>query len=280
MRHQVKGFKLGRTQSHRKATLQALSNALIKNKRIVTTLVKAKALRMFVEPIINRAKDDSMHSRRQAFSELQDKEGVKELFGDIAEKTADRPGGYTRIVRIGKRKGDASETAMIELVDYNDVRPDGSGGSSGKGKTTRRSRRRSGNKVASDTPAPVAKVVEDVAPVAEVVEDVAPVAEVVEDVAPVAEETVSNTVVGGDDLSIVKGVGPVMLSRLQDRGIVTFDQVAEWSDADVEAMEKMLEYNRIAEERWVFQAGILAKMKRQGADLPKEFDFDADYAQG
>lgn len=140
MRHQKKGFKLGRTSSHRKATLKALSNALIRHKRIETTITKAKALRIFVEPLINRAKDDSTLNRRHAFKHLQDKESIKELFGDIAEKISDRPGGYTRIVKLGQRAGDSTEMAVIELVDYNDVRPDGS--SSGTAKKTRRAGRR------------------------------------------------------------------------------------------------------------------------------------------
>ncbi len=140
MRHQHKGFKLGRTHTHRKATLAALSNALIRHKRITTTLAKAKALRMYVEPIVNRAKQDTTHNRRQAFRHLQDKESVKELFGEIAERIGDRPGGYTRIVKLGQRAGDSAEMAMIELVDYNDVKPEGA--SSGRRRRTRRSRGR------------------------------------------------------------------------------------------------------------------------------------------
>ncbi|MCB0718023.1 MAG: 50S ribosomal protein L17 [Bacteroidetes bacterium] len=143
MRHQQKGFKLGRTSSHRAATLAALSNALIKHKRITTTHAKAKALRMYVEPIINRAKDDSTHSRRQAFRYLQDKEAVSELFGDVASRLGDRPGGYTRIVKLGQRAGDAAPMAVIELVDYNDVRPDGASSSGSKRRTRRGSRSRS-----------------------------------------------------------------------------------------------------------------------------------------
>jgi len=142
MRHQQKGFKLGRTSSHRAATLAALSNALIKHKRITTTHTKAKALRMFVEPIINRAKDDSTHSRRQVFRYLQDKESVTELFGDIASRLGDRPGGYTRIVKLGQRAGDAAPMAIIELVDYNDVRPDGASSAGAKRRTRRGSRSR------------------------------------------------------------------------------------------------------------------------------------------
>lgn len=142
MRHQNKGFKLGRTHSHRKATLASLSSALIAHKRITTTLAKARALRMHVEPIINRAKEDSTHSRRQAFRSLRSKHAVKELFSDVAEKIGDRPGGYTRIVKLGQRAGDSAEMAIIELVDYNDVRPDGASSKS-KSRRTRRSKSRS-----------------------------------------------------------------------------------------------------------------------------------------
>jgi len=193
MRHQKKGFKLGRTSAHRKATLQALSNALIRHKRITTTITKAKALRMFVEPIINRAKEDSTLNRRQAFRFLQDKESIKELFGDIAGKIADRPGGYTRIVKLGQRAGDSTEMAIIELVDYNDVRPDGASSGAGK-KTTRRAgrRKKSGDAVAApatanaDAPATEAPAAEEAeAVVAEEVEET--VAEAAVEEAPAAE---------------------------------------------------------------------------------------------
>ena len=136
MRHQKKGYKLGRSKPHREATLAALSTALIKHKRIRTTLTKAKALRMYVEPLITRSKEDTTHNRRQVFRHLQDKQAVKELFGDVAAQVGDRPGGYTRIVKLGQRLGDGAEVAMIELVDYNDVQPEGSGSSS-KSRTRR-----------------------------------------------------------------------------------------------------------------------------------------------
>ena len=113
MRHQRKRHRIGRTHAHRKATLAALSTALIKHKRITTTLAKAKALRSFVEPLINRAKEDSTHNRRQVFRHLQDKHAVTELFGDVAAQVGDRPGGYTRVVKLGFRAGDAAEMAMI-----------------------------------------------------------------------------------------------------------------------------------------------------------------------
>jgi len=135
MRHRVKGRKLSRTSSHRKATMRALATALIKEHRIVTTIAKAKELRHFVEPLITRAKVDNHHNRTQVFSSLQDKYVVTALFDEVGPKSKDRPGGYTRIVKIGFRQGDGAEMAVIELVDYNDVQPEGKGT---KKKRTRR----------------------------------------------------------------------------------------------------------------------------------------------
>lgn len=135
MRHRNKGAKLGRTQAHRKATLASLSSALIEHKKITTTLPKAKALRPFIEPLITRAKVDTTHNRRQVFRHLRSKDAVDSLFFDVAEVVGDRPGGYTRIIKIGRRPGDGAEMAMIELVDYNDVKPDT--GSSGRSRTRR-----------------------------------------------------------------------------------------------------------------------------------------------
>ena len=120
MRHNKKFNHLGRTKSHREALLSNMTISLIMHKRIVTTVAKAKALRIYAEPIINRAKDDTTNSRRIVFSYLQDKEAVKELFGTIATKIAERPGGYTRILKLGNRLGDNAATAMIELVDFNE----------------------------------------------------------------------------------------------------------------------------------------------------------------
>lgn len=125
MRHRVKGRKLGRSTPHRKATLRALSTALIKEHRIETTLPKAKELRTFVEPLITRAKVDSTHNRRVVYSYLQDKYAVTELFETVGPAAADRPGGYTRVLKLGFRVGDAAEMAVIELVDFNDVQPEG-----------------------------------------------------------------------------------------------------------------------------------------------------------
>jgi large subunit ribosomal protein L17 len=135
MRHQVKGSKLGRTSAHKKATMRSLSIALLTHNRIVTTLAKAKELRRYVEPLINRAKEDTMHNRRQVFSFLQDNFTTSRLFDEIGPKVGDRPGGFTRTIRVGYRMGDSADRAVIELVDYNDVKP---GDVSRKKKRTRR----------------------------------------------------------------------------------------------------------------------------------------------
>lgn len=120
MRHNKKFNHLGRTKAHREAMLSNMATSLILHKRISTTLAKAKALRVYVEPIITRSKEDTSHSRRMVFAELQSKEAVKELFGDISTKVANRPGGYTRILRTGYRLGDNAAMCIIELVDYNE----------------------------------------------------------------------------------------------------------------------------------------------------------------
>ena len=120
MRHSKKFNHLGRTSSHRKAMLANMANSLIFHKRITTTLAKAKALRVYVEPLITKAKDDSTHSRRTVFEYLQSKTAVSVLFRDVAEKVGDRPGGYTRILKTGIRLGDNAEMCIIELVDFNE----------------------------------------------------------------------------------------------------------------------------------------------------------------
>jgi large subunit ribosomal protein L17 len=127
MRHGDKINNLGRTASHRKALLSNLAIQLIAHKRIVTTLAKAKSLRTYVEPLITKAKDNTTHQRRVVFSYLQDKEAVTTLFGEVATKVAGRPGGYTRIIKLGTRVGDNAETALIELVDFNEVYGKGKG---------------------------------------------------------------------------------------------------------------------------------------------------------
>ena len=157
MRHGKKFNHLGRTASHRSALLSNMACSLIEHKRINTTVAKAKALRVFVEPILTKAKEDSTHNRRIAFSYLQSKEAVTELFRTVAPKIAERNGGYTRIIKTGFRPGDAADTALIELVDFNDLyNPNAE-----EKKTTRRSRRTTKKEVAApaveETPVAEAK---------------------------------------------------------------------------------------------------------------------------
>lgn len=121
MRHSVKGRKLGRTASHRAALLNSLATSLLKNKRIKTTEAKAKEARTFVEKLISKARKNDLHVRRQVMTVIKDKEVVKELFSEILPKIGERPGGYTRVVKLGNRNGDAAPMAILELVDYNDV---------------------------------------------------------------------------------------------------------------------------------------------------------------
>lgn len=196
MRHGDKINNLGRTAAHRRALLANLSIALIEHKRITTTLAKAKALRRHLEPLITKAKDNSTHSRRVVFSYLQNKAAVSELFGTVAEKVGDRPGGYLRIIRLGFRRGDGAETAMIELVDFNETY------NPNAGKVRQAKKTRRGGKKVAVAAEQVAPVVEEVAavveePVTEVAEEVvaAPVEETVaaveETVETVAEETVA-----------------------------------------------------------------------------------------
>jgi large subunit ribosomal protein L17 len=138
MRHGDKINNLSRTKAHREALLSNLACQLIRHKRIVTTLAKAKALRTYVEPLITKSKENTTHQRRVVFSSLQDKEAIKELFDAISVKVAGRPGGYTRILKLGIRLGDNAEKAMIELVDYNEVYGKGIGEAAAPAKKTRR----------------------------------------------------------------------------------------------------------------------------------------------
>ncbi|MDP2413488.1 50S ribosomal protein L17 [Daejeonella sp.] len=175
MRHGKKVNHLSRTDSHRRAMLANMASSLILHKRITTTLAKAKALRVYVEPIITKSKDDTTHSRRTVFSYLQNKEVVSILFRDIAAKVANRPGGYTRILKMGNRLGDNASMALIELVDYNEIYTGGDAAAAEK-KTTRRrgSKAKSASaKATADKETPKAVVA---AEEVEVVE--APVAEV------------------------------------------------------------------------------------------------------
>jgi large subunit ribosomal protein L17 len=164
MRHGKKFNHLGRTSSHRAAMLSNMASSLILHKRINTTLAKAKALRVYVEPLITKAKVDSTHSRRVVFSYLQNKLAVSELFREISLKIATRPGGYTRILRTGNRLGDNAEMCMMELVDYNEAMIAAKEETKAKSKTTRR-KRAPAKKTETDAPAAEAQSTEPVAKV-------------------------------------------------------------------------------------------------------------------
>jgi len=179
MRHGKKFNHLGRQKGHRKALLQNMAVSLIEHKRISTTVAKARALRQFVEPLITKAKTDDMNSRRTVFRYLQKKEAVQELFGEVASKVADRPGGYTRILKTGNRLGDNADTCIIELVDFNENML-----TAAKPKKTRR--RKSTKAAAPKAEAPV-EAKEDVVEDATVVEEETPKAEEAPKEAPKAE---------------------------------------------------------------------------------------------
>ena len=156
MRHNKKFNHLGRTASHRSAMLANMAISLIMHKRITTTVAKAKALKKYVEPLITKAKEDSTNSRRVVFSYLQNKEAIKELFSAVSEKVGDRPGGYTRIIKLGTRQGDAAQVCFIELVDF-----DPEMAKDTKKKSTRRSRKSSAAKAEAAAPAAEAAPAEE-----------------------------------------------------------------------------------------------------------------------
>lgn len=191
MRHRKKFNHLGRTTAHRKAMLSNMATSLILHKRIKTTLAKAKALRLYFEPLVTKSKSDTTHQRRMVFSYLQSKEAVSELFGVISEKVANRPGGYTRIIRLGTRSGDNAEMCMIELVDFNEHMLSQKEESQKPEKITRRSRRGGKKK---ETAEPVAEVAAEAPVVEEATAEVEEIVEAVEEtkVEDVAEEKSSD----------------------------------------------------------------------------------------
>ena len=187
MRHGKKFNHLGRKTAHRKAMMANMACSLIEHKRITTTVAKAKALRGYVEPLVNRSKEDSTHSRRVCFRYLRDKHAVSELFTEVGPKVATREGGYTRIIRVGNRLGDNAEMCMIELVDFNELY-----GNEAKSKKKRSRRsRRGGAAAAAPAAEAAAEVVEEVAveeaPAAEAAAEEAPAAEAAAEEAPAAE---------------------------------------------------------------------------------------------
>ena len=159
MRHGKKVIHLGRKVAHRKSMLANMACSLIEHKRINTTLTKAKALKQFIEPLVTKSKSDTTHNRRNAFSSLRDKFAVSELFNDIAQKVGDRPGGYTRVVRMGNRLGDNASMAMIELVDFNEVY-------NNEKETTKKSTRRGHSKKTANESDIATEEISETAPVA------------------------------------------------------------------------------------------------------------------
>ena len=183
MRHGKKFNHLSRQTGHRKSMLANMACSLIEHKRINTTVAKAKALKQFVEPLITKSKEDTTHNRRVVFAYLRNKYGVTELFREVAAKVGDRPGGYTRIIKVGNRLGDNADMAMIELVDFNELYNGGK-------KEEKKAKSRRGGKAKGATTAPAAAPKAE-APVAEEPKAEAPVVEetVAEVEAPIAEET-------------------------------------------------------------------------------------------
>ena len=224
MRHGKKVNHLGRTDSHRKAMLANMATSLIKHKRITTTLAKAKALRIYVEPLITKSKNDTTHSRRTVFAYLKDKDAVSILFREISEKVASRPGGYTRIIKLENRLGDNAEMAFIELVDYNEIY--GKTAQTEK-KTTRR--RGSAKKKATST----------------------------------AESKEAKATKAGDDLTIVEGIGPKIAEVLATAGIATYAELAKTDAEKVKEIltEAGSNFNTADPTTWAEQAQLAADGK-------------------
>ncbi len=204
MRHNKKFNHLGRTSSHRKAMLANMASSLIGSKRIATTVAKAKALRTYVEPLITKAKDDTTHSRRLVFSHLQDKNAVSELFREVVAKVADRPGGYTRILRTGNRLGDNAEMCIIELVDYNEAMlTPGEDSTKSKRRRSRRGGVKKSEPSVAEAASKVKAKVEKATVAAEAVKETEPVkavAQVDEAQAEIPAEEVPKAEAAGDDV--------------------------------------------------------------------------------
>lgn len=237
MRHGDKINNLSRTASHRKALLNNLSCQLIQYKKIVTTLAKAKALRVYVEPIITKAKENTTHRRRLVFSQLQDKVAVKELFDVISPKVASRPGGYTRVIKLGARVGDNAELAMIELVDYNEIYGKGIGETESGVKKTRRAGRSKKVTATTETTATAKS-----------------------DAKHSEEPKVKKESEKADDLTKIEGIGPKSAEVFHNEGITTFSQMAKKTG---EELKEMLEksdghFNALDTHSWPEQAQLAA----------------------
>lgn len=228
MRHGDKINNLGRTKAHRKALMSNLACQLIEHKRINTTLAKAKSLRVFVEPIITKSKTDSTHNRRLVFDKLQNKKAVTELFSAISDKVANRPGGYTRIIKLAPRFGDAADMAMIELVDFNTIYVKGDDAGA---KKTRRSRR--GGKAKTETTTST---------------DVA------------ATHTAEATT---DKLTKIEGIGPKVAEALNNAGINSFAELAAKNAEEIRTILDASEghFNSQDPTTWAQQADLAANSK-------------------
>jgi large subunit ribosomal protein L17 len=247
MRHGKKVNHLGRTSSHRKAMLSNMASSLIKHKKITTTIAKAKALRVYVEPLLTRSKVSSTHNYRTVFSYLQDKEAVTELFTVVGEKIASRAGGYTRILKTGNRMGDNADMAIIELVDFNEYFTGFGKDKKAAGKKVRRGGGKS-TTAATSSPKVEAKEVITEAEVVDVVSE------------PIAEESVEATAaVTGDDLTVIDGVGPAFATRLNDLGIYTFADLAALSDEKIAELEEKDSMTSLEEwHKWIAEAASKA----------------------
>ncbi len=241
MRHGDKINNLGRTASHRNALLINLTCQLFEHKKIVTTLAKAKALRPFVEPLITKSKENTTHQRRLVFSRLQDKAAVKELFDVISPKIASRPGGYTRVIKLGKRVGDNAELGMIELVDYNEIYGKGIAETTAPAKKTRRAGGGKKDSVSEETPVATTET------------------------APEAEDAPSPKAKSkkGDDLTKIEGIGPKAAEVLHEAGINSFAKLAESKAEDIkEILEKSGgHFNAQDPTSWPEQAQLAADEK-------------------
>lgn len=256
MRHGKKVNHLGRTASHRKAMLSNMASSLIKHKRIVTTVAKAKALRVYIEPLITKSKVTNTHNMRTVFSYLKDKDAVKELFGVVNEKVSARNGGYTRILKTGNRAGDNAEMALIELVDFNEYF-DGfnKGAKQTAAKKTRRSK--STNKT-TETAKPSNKVV-TAAETTTQKEDNA-IAENLEtsasnQIESAVETDTVNSEKLADNLEDIDGIGPAFAQRLNALGIFSFEDLANLTDDKIAELEEKDSMTSIEEwHNWIEQA--------------------------
>jgi large subunit ribosomal protein L17 len=236
MRHGDKVNNLGRKKAHRDALLMNLSIQLIAHKRIVTTVAKAKALRVYIEPLITKCKENTTHQRRVVFSYLQNKEAIKELFDVISEKVGGRPGGYTRVIKLGARPGDNAEMAMIELVDYNEIYGKGKGEAKEPAKRTRRAGSR---KKADSTAADATEATTTTA-------------------APKAKKAAK-----GDDLTKIEGVGPKVAEALQAAGVDSYAALAGKSADEIKELLNDAEgtFNAQDPTTWPEQAALAADGK-------------------